>query len=221
MGSSIESALMQLVLTITSPDVTMPAFALAAELLLESKRLLQARTVHEVRTKITTGGFQSQFDLLIAPLIINDTDLDIPSLEEIRPAIVAALEGGANTEEYKGIAKGAAGEGVERMADRTKALILHMSVEITIAEAYAAVFASWVFVKLMLAMLRYKECDHPGDWEGFDGLDVVYDDDEEDTYQEDSDIAYEEDMDDAEEGLDQGLEQGLEEGLEEGLETAP
>lgn len=176
----------------------MPAFALAAELLLESKRLLQARTVHEVRTQIANAGYQSNFDLLIAPSIVDDAELDIPSLEEIQPSILAALEGGATTEEYEGITQGAASEGV---ADRAKALILYISEDLTTGEPDAAVFASWVLVKLMIAMLRYEELDYTGGWEDFDGLDVVEDQDEEDSDQEDFEIEHEESVEDVEEGL--------------------
>lgn len=125
---------------LVSPSLEMPAFMLAAELLLEVKDLLQASTILEVRDMLGHAGFQHHFNNLILPLVTDNPAQDNTDLESIQGAIIAALEVGSATDDYETIADVELEES-EDLGNRATALILQISDYIGTGNHGSAVFA--------------------------------------------------------------------------------
>lgn len=167
----------------------MPAYMLVAELILETKGLLQASTIFQVRDMLVHAGFQGTFDRFISPLLRTDTGLDIPSVDEIRRSVVPAYQSELARDKYTLVPVGINNE---NLADRVTALVLHIAEYIANEKSCpgAAVTSAWIITKLMVAMFRYQELYLAGGWDDYAQLDG--DDGEEDEEEEEEEYGTEE-----------------------------
>lgn len=137
---------------------------------------------------------KTKFDESLCPLLLADIDSDIPNLSETEDSVLFALNGDSLSAADDSVPEEIEGN---NPVERAVSLVIGVAQDLQGTDNKdtnhsAALYATWVSTKLMVAMLRYMETNTTGSWEDFAALDM------EEEGAEESDESNEEDTEDDE-----------------------